>query len=78
MLLLGPVLKLAMRVLNKQSMSAFSKGLSFKETEKLEKPLRFLKVYTHHRADMKRKYRVVSITKTTAEQTFFPIGKERL
>ncbi|KAF9193168.1 Eukaryotic translation initiation factor 2C [Haplosporangium sp. Z 11] len=67
----GPLLELSVKIMNRRSVDDFRRVFSDRDRIKLEKALRNLLVTVIHRADVKRKFKILKLTPTPASSTMF-------
>lgn len=69
----APLINFIAKSFGKRSVDDFNSKSSLKarEVEKLEKLIKGVKIQVNHRGEIKRKYRISGVTKTSADMTFF-------
>lgn len=72
----GPILTFIAHNLGKRAASDLRSPLKQRELEKIDRMLRGVKVLITHRGEMKRKYKITGLTRTSTDMTFFKYTPE--
>ncbi|KAI1316177.1 eukaryotic translation initiation factor 2C, 2 [Mortierella claussenii] len=67
----GPLLELAVKILDQRNVDDFRRGFTDRDRIKLEKAIRGLLIKVTHRSEVKRRFKISKLTVTPASQTMF-------
>lgn len=63
------------KILGKPNPNDFKQSLKLREIEKLERFLKNVKIEVNHRGEIRRKYKIHGVTRTSADNTFFKFSR---
>ncbi|KAJ3084300.1 hypothetical protein HK102_000701 [Quaeritorhiza haematococci] len=69
----GPVVDIVASMMGRQTPEDIRQPFNERDRQRIEKALKGIKVYTTHRGNSKRKWKIASVTATSAERTVFPV-----